>query len=372
MPNRFLLLWDKFIWSIEKTARICKVFSSKFFYTVATLVICCTVVSFLGKDSLDTIKFLKSAYYETIVAKWPEFVEFLSAPVGKLLFSILAVLLFICFLLRKFYRPFALLIAHSTMGHDLSTLDKSVGKAFWFKRKEVGCQLPSRDAPSEQIVEAIQSQDTAFSEIKQKNWRSTIFYYGVAHTPLIFRLGYQFGQTAKVRFLHRFRPNGVAQNFTELPKIDNDRLAKLNRQIKRDITGHSKELLVVISTSYQVIEENLLAIDPNKEMYRYWVQIDEEDNGVDFFNSYHKIHSYADSFEADIEQIVRKWNLQTVHIVISSSVPFTFYLGQLMNNNQFNKIIVYHYDHTRFTWGIDIMESDPEKAIIWAKALATK
>ena len=43
------------------------------------------------------------------------------------------------------------------MGHDLSTLDKSVGKAFWFKRKEVGCQLPSRDAPSEQIVEAIQS-----------------------------------------------------------------------------------------------------------------------------------------------------------------------------------------------------------------------
>lgn len=330
---------------------------------------CCTVVSFLGKDSLDTIKFLKSAYYETIVATWPGFVDFLSAPVGRLAFGILAVFFIICFLFRKFYRPYALLISHSTMGHNLSALDKSISKAFWFKRKAVGCQLPPQDAQSEQIAEAIQSQDKAFKEIKQKNWRSTIFYYGVAHTPLVFRLGYKFGQTADIRFLHRFRPNGVAQDFTELPQIDKDRLARLDRRCDRDPAGQNRELLVVISTSYPVIEENLLAIDPNREMFRYWVQVAEGDNGVDFFNSYHKIRSYADGFEADIENIVRKWNFRTVHIVISSSVPFTFYLGQLMNNNQFHKIIVYHYDHTRFTWGIDIMETDPQKAIVWAKEI---
>ncbi|WP_369282210.1 SAVED domain-containing protein [Oscillibacter sp. GMB15532] len=75
-------------------------------------------------------------------------------------------------------------------------------------------------------------------------------------------------------------------------------------------------------------------------------------------------------FEADIEEIVRKWNIQTVHVFISSSVSFTFYLGQLMNNNQFRKIIVYHYDNTQFIWGIDIMRSGPQKAIVWAKGLS--
>lgn len=24
------------------------------------------------------------------------------------------------------------------------------------------------------------------------------------------------------------------------------------------------------------------------------------------------------------------------------------------------------YDRTKFTWGIDIMETDPEKAVVWA------
>lgn len=38
-----------------------------------------------------------------------------------------------------------------------------------------------------------------------------------------------------------------------------------------------------------------------------------------------------------------------------------------MSNNQFHKIIVYHYDHTKFTWGIDISEPNPEKAVVWVK-----
>jgi hypothetical protein len=370
MPNKFLVIWDKFVWSLDKTARICKGFNGKFLGILMPLVGCCTAVSFLGQDSLATIPLLKSAYYDTIVAKWPDFVIFLSAPVGKVAFGIIATLFIICYLFRKLYRPCALLIAHSTMGHNLSALDKSFSKAFWLKRKEICYQLSSQDASSEQIVEALRLQDKAFSEIKQKNWRSTIFYYGIAHTPLIFRLGYQFGQTASIRFLHRFRIYGAAQGFAELPEADKDKLARLYRRDNKDPDVQSKELLVAISTSYPIIEENLLAIDPNQNMYRYWVQVDEADNGVDFFNSYHKIHSYADSFKDDIEKIVRRWNIQTVHIVISSSVPFTFYLGQLMNNNQFRKIIVYHYDHTRFTWGIDMMERDPQKAIVWATALA--
>ncbi len=363
MPSKFLITWDKFVWSLDKTARICKRINGNFLGFLAPLVGCCTVVSYLGQDSLATIAFLKSAYYDTIAAKWPAFVAFLSAPIGKVVFGIMAVLLLICLALRFLYRPCALLIAHSTMGHNLSDLDKRFASSFWLKHDDISHQLPPHDATREQIVEAIRIQDRVFSEIKSTNWRSTIFYYGIAHTPLVFRLGYQFGQTASIRLLHRFRTYGVAQKFNELPEADKDKLAKLDNYSREN---HAKELLVAISTSYPIIEENLCAIDPDDTMYRYWVQISDNDNGVDFINSYHKLHSYADRFEADIEKIVRDNNVQVVHIVISSSVPFTFYLGQLMSNNQFRKIIVYHYDHTRFTWGIDVMESDPQKALVWA------
>ncbi|WP_369282540.1 hypothetical protein [Oscillibacter sp. GMB15532] len=100
---------------------------------------------------------------------------------------------------------------------------------------------------------------------------------------------HQLGQTASIRFLHRFRIYGAAQDFAALPETGKDKLAKLNRKYNRDPGVQSKELLVAISTSYPIIEENLLTIDPNKTMYRYWIQVDEDDNGVDFFNSYHKI-----------------------------------------------------------------------------------
>lgn len=363
MPNKFLLLWDKVVWSFDKIAKICKRINNKIFYPVLILVVYCTAVAFLGEKSLEKIKFLESSFYDTIVAFNPEFVHFLTVPLGKAVSGVLLVLFLLCFLLKVFYRPCALLIAHSTMGHTL-VLAEDIKKKFWFEREDITYELPDRDAPEEHIRKAIEKQDTAFENIKIHNWRSTIFYFGVAHTPLIFRLGYQFGQKANIRLLHRFRPNGNEQEFVELPPIDNDKLARLKRA-RSNFEIQSNELLVAISTSYPIIEDNLRAIDPDGKMYRYWVQVADEDNGVDFFNSYHKIRSYAGSFEEDIEKLVRHKNIKTVHIVISSSVSFTFYLGQLMNNNQFEKIIVYHYDHTRFTWGIDIMERNPEKAIVW-------
>ena len=53
MPNKFLLLWDKVVWSFDKIAKICKRINNKIFYPVLILVVCCTVVALLGeKDSV--------------------------------------------------------------------------------------------------------------------------------------------------------------------------------------------------------------------------------------------------------------------------------------------------------------------------------
>ena len=56
------------------------------------------------------------------------------------------------------------------------------------------------------IVDAIRIQDTLIEEALNDCDKSTeLFYYGIAHIPLIFRAGFQVGDEGKVRLLHKYR-----------------------------------------------------------------------------------------------------------------------------------------------------------------------
>lgn len=137
-----------------------------------------------------------------------------------------------------------------------------------------------------------------------------------------------------------------------------DRLDELNYNSK------SKHMLVSIATTYPIKEENLSCIDTSNTMSRYDMQVDLM--GFDFFNSYQKIRSYADRIIDDLRERVKERGIETIHLVISSSVPFTFYLAQQMNTHQFCKIIVYHFDCGKYTWGLDVTEPEAKKSIRWA------
>lgn len=365
MPNKFLILLDQLLWKINKIAKWCKSLNEKFFNTFFVTIVCCSIVSFLGTDTLKNIPVIKSAYYDTIVANYPQFVAFLSANIGKYLFFVLLILSIFCLLFRKIYRPVALLISHSTMGYDLSSVEQSFEKSFWFIKRRIESQAVLQNASKEKVVEAICKQDDFFKRLNAENWCSTVFYYGVAHTPLVFRFGYQWGQSKTIRFLHRFRPTENEQTFNELPIYVEEKTSFL-RSDRFDVDNynlHSKDLLVSLATTYAIKDTDLSSIDPSNSMLRYKIEVDML--GYDFFNSYQKIHSYADRIVSDLREFVKEREIETIHIVISSSVPFTFYLAQQMNTNQFCKIIVYHYDHGRYTWGIDITELNAEKAVKW-------
>ena len=365
MSNKLLAYWDHFVWKTDKVARFCKSINGKMLGIVSTLIVCCAVVSLLGTDALKNIPIIKSTYYDTIVANFPKFVDFLSADIGKVVFLIALLGVCICYSFRKWYHPFATLIAHSTMGYDLSVLHEPLKKSFWFIRKYVGEQLPSSNASEEQVIAAVYAQDESFKQIQGSNWCSTVFYYGIAHTPLVFRLGYQWGQTRGIRFLHRFRSTEDKQEFKELPQYVEEKMSFLlsDRLDAPNYNLKSKHLLVSIATTYPIKNEDLLSIDPSNAMLRYDMQVDMM--GYDFFNSYQKIRSYADRIVDDLRKMVKERGIETIHFVISSSVPFTFYFAQQMNTHQFCKIIVYHFDHGKYTWGIDVTEPEAGKAIRW-------
>lgn len=371
MPSTFLIAWDKRLLSLDKFAKTCKAIPRKLLIIVASLDFCFTVVAFFGKEELKKIAFLKTDYYDTIASYIPGVVNHLSAPAGKTICCIVSVIIVIACLFRLFYRKPALLIAHSTMGHDLTVLDENLKKSFYIKLANIEHMLPSQNAQTDEIIAALKFQDKAFNTIKQTNWRSNVFYYGVAHTPLIFRLGYQFGQTQRIRLLHRFRQTEDAQEFKELPEYDNDKATFINSDLRDEFNFNtqSHELLVALATTYPIKDENLRAIDPDNKMYVYKVQVDDITMGYDFFNSYYKLRSYADRFADDIRKLVKEKNIETIHLVISSSVPFTFYLAQQMNTNQYPQIIVYQYEPGKYTWGIDVKETVPEKAVTWIQNL---
>lgn len=363
MPNKFLLTVDRHLKSLDKAQIVCKGLPAKPLGVITVFDICCTIVAFLGQNELRNIKFLKTVYYDTVVAYFPQLVNWLVVPAAKGIIILVGLLLIVIFLLRKVYRRPALLIAHSTMGHNLNEIDKNLTQNFRFKKIDIGQRLPSHNAQTQEIIEAIRTQDEAYRQIEKNNWRSIIFYYGVAHTPLAFHLGYQFGQTCKVHFLHRFRPTEDAQEFRELPISDEDKAALFHSDPFNEdyYNTDSQEMLVAIGTTYPIKKEDLRIIDVEQDMFIYSVQADKETLGYDFFSSYRKIHSYADRFVSDIRKICKERNIKKIHMVLSTSVPFTFYLAQEMNSNQFPEIIVYHYDHGCYTWGIDIQS----ESIVW-------
>lgn len=366
MIDIFLKILDKIICKTDRLAQWCKKINGKLLGTGFAFVLCCLAVSFWGKDTLKNIPIIKSAYYDTIAANFPDVIEKLSSIPGRIILVIVFVLILLCYFIRKVHRPFALLMLHSTMGHDLSKLSESLQKDFWFKRVKINWQFPSRNISEKQIINAVCEQDSLLTHIQTNNWCSTIFYCGVAHTPLVFRLGYQWGQTKEIRLLHRFRPTEGAQEFKELPEYVEEKMPHIHsdRLDEPNYSLHSKHLLASIATTYPIKDKDLACIDPSNTMLRYNMQVDMM--GFDFFNSYQKIHSYADRIIDDLRKEVKERGIDIVHLVISSSVPFTFYLAQQMNTHQFCKIIVYHFDHGKYTWGIDVTEPEARKAIRWA------
>ena len=370
MSHRFLAIIDKTLEKLSKIAKICRRANKKALGIFATLIFSCSIVALLGEEELNSFPIIKRAYYDTIVSHIPRFVDFISAPIGKWVFALLSIAVIIFLLLRWFCKPLALLISHSTLGHDITIIEKGLQNAFWFKRLNIKHDLPAHDASTLEIVSAIKQQDSILPVILKNCWRSNVFYYGVAHTPLIFRLGYQIGQTRSIHFLHRFRPTEDTQEFKRLPENDNDKESFLvNSEVMREESNNCcNQLLVSIASTYPIKQIDLLTIDPSNTMFRYDVQVDRM--GYDFFSSHRKIHAYADRIVEDIRNIIKEHQIETIHLVISSSVPFTLYLGQQMNTQQFCKIIVYHYDSGRYTWGINVKEKDAHKAVVWAQTCA--
>jgi len=342
---------------LNSIQRFCNKIPYWFLVSITALFFCSLFVAFGGEDLLTKVKVMPTKWYDTVVAFCPNFTNWLTS--NKVIVMFFVIIVLFMWIFKKLYRPCVILIRHSSMGQPLEDLNKEFEKSFYFSRFNIDQEI--RDGES--IIEAIKIQDNLFKKLMEGKVQKTVFYYGVAHTPLVFRFGYLFGEGQYIRLLHRFRPIDDSLEFKELPEYDNDRFTFWQKDENHQVD--SQELLVAISTTYPIMESECRGINADGKMHTYMITVDEADRGYDFFNSHDKIKKMTRRIVDDIKKICKEYSIQKIHIVLSSSVPFTFFFGQHMHSNQFPNIVVYHYQNGKYPWGVFATESDVNNAVVF-------
>lgn len=184
-----------------------------------------------------------------------------------------------------------------------------------------------------------------------------LFYYGIAHIPLIFRAGFQIGDEGKVRLLHKDRNEQSV--FKEISaEVDNYTI---------ELKGHydscnkaSKEMLVVVATSFPVSSKDLEVFNNNIGHELHFEMCNPSLYGVDSIVSYALMNRLRTGILNKMREIVSSANIEKIHLVLSTSSDFTFFLSQGFSKYHDPEIIVYQYDRSdsqKYPWGV------PNKAL---------
>lgn len=213
----------------------------------------------------------------------------------------------------------------------------------------------------EQIKFAIKSQDKFVEEFKDKiNSKYDYGYMGIAHTPLILRMGSQIGDELAITLFHKYR-TGNTRVFKELNK--NDDYYKINISMEL-LDRDSSELLVGLSTTNIIKYEELKILEPdNKNIIIFSC----EELGFDVITSKNQVEDYVQYIMYNIRKVVKSKRITKIHMVLSTSVAMTFALGQAISENNDPKVIIYNFDINstkKYTWGIELFKNYNECLVI--------
>ena len=303
-------------------------------------VVILTLISYGGASTLEKIVIGDVAdMYQTIQNFYPA-IDKLSSWEQKWIFIVLDAML-ILFIIYK--RP-NFVISHQSMGFDLAPIDKEFRKYNWIFAKK----LQQTDDMKKLTVDSDIVTVVDDMAIKAQKSKCQVVYYGVAHTPLVFRFGLKYGDQDNVKLLHKKSSNDA--NFEEWG-VGRTGIRVISTEVNN--SKKSDELIVAIGTSFEIKKEELQNLQPDCKHILY---LKTNLLGFDTILSYEDARELRMDILGQIREIVKKYSIKKVHMVISSSVAFTFFLAQGYSEHHDPEIIVYHYDKGKYTWGINMGE----------------
>ena len=269
--------------------------------------------------------------------------------------KVLVYALFGIFLLLRVYKsvihPRAIIINHCSFSNAQSSYDPSIVSGYSTKEKDIN--LVNQMA-HHNTVDAIRTQDAIIEEVLNDCDKSTeLFYYGIAHIPLVFRAGFQLGDEGKVRLLHKFRNDQPF--FKEISSDPDTYTVRLKSSTVRN-TKVSDEMLVVIATSLPVSHEDLAVFRSGNLCCELYFEMENNSMyGFDSVDSYAAMNRLRKGILDEIRETATKKNIKKIHMVLATSSDFTFFLAQGLSKNHDPEVVVYHYDRnsdTKYPWGI--------------------
>lgn len=265
------------------------------------------------------------------------------------------IILTIYFLIASFAKPILFVFLHTSMNIPIDDIGRSIKKHFFIKKipplDQSNVLEQSRPLPND-----IANVDGFAELLKTQSLKWHCAYYGIAHTPLIFRMGFKYGNAKDLILLHRKRGerDSLFEELTHENEHNNINTEELPQFVQSD------ELIVSISTTTEITEHNLKVFNYSK---KHVVMFSSENKGHDVIMSYETAINFIETIIRRVGSLVAKYNIKTIHMVISSSVAFTFLLGQSFNNNRFPEVIVYHFEGGEYYWGINMRKS-PQSAFV--------
>lgn len=263
---------------------------------------------------------------------------------------------------KLFIRPKAIVISHSSFSNTQSTYDPGIVSGYSVKEKEINVvdQMAHNN-----IVDAIRTQDALIEDVvRDCDSNTELIYYGIAHTPLIFRAGFQIGDEGSIRLLHKYRND---QSFFREISSEPDTNAVRMKCVTVENAKDSNEMLVIISTSLQIKPNDLLCLQCRNVCCELHFEMEEKAMyGFDSVVSYPTMARLKADILRDIRDKVISKGIKRIHLALSASSDFTFCLAQGFSKNHDPEIIVYHYDcnaNIKYPWGVSNI-STPANAVV--------
>lgn len=326
--------------------RIIKLIPNSVYWFLVVILVIADAIG-MGVGSLvQKIKFASiSESYETLMELGLE--DFFKKYIW--VFLVVTAIVLVAFLLKLLYRENLYILSHFSFEKAKSGLSKKTKSEYRVKE-----YCLSQDT----CFEIGLPKESALVEIKTKirnmlddAGKSEIGYYGIAHIPFIFYAGYVLGNMSKIHAFHRMRNNNAL--FEELSVGTNSDI-RLEAS-EKGTTKKTDELVVAISTSFLISEEE---IKRNFGTDKHIVTMQTTILGFDQLNQYDSVERITNDAWANIRKYTKKYCVKKVHLLIASSVAFTFYMGRKCSAQIDPQITVYHYQNGQYSWGVSVNNAD--------------
>lgn len=324
------------------------------------------ILALFALFDIDTLKKIELWDISSIANTVDSFASPILDIFENILIKALIYALFGITLLLRVYKsaihPRAIIITHSSFSNAQSSYDPSIVSGYSVKEQDIN--LVNQMA-RHNTVDAIRTQDALIEESLNDCDKSTeLFYYGIAHIPLIFRAGFQVGDEGKVRLLHKYRND--QPYFKEISSDPDTYTVRLRTSTVRN-TKVSSDMLVVVATSLPVASEDLAIFRSGNICCELHFEMENKSMyGFDSVDSYAAMNRLRKGILDKIRETATKKNIKRIHMVLATSSDFTFFLAQCFSKNHDPEVVVYHYDrnsNTKYPWGISNILS-PANAVI--------